>query len=56
MYSLKKYENIYLSVSYDFSKFNGLGKSRFYVPSGPPKNVFALPPSSNFTYAIILYL
>jgi hypothetical protein len=28
MYSLKNNENIYLSVSYDFSKFDGSKKSR----------------------------
>jgi len=26
MYSLKNYENIYLSISYDFAKFDGFKK------------------------------
>jgi len=41
MYSCKKnYENIYLSVSYDFSKFNGFRKSRCDVPSGTTQGCF----------------
>jgi hypothetical protein len=35
MYSWKIiYENIYLSVSYDFSMFDGSKKSRCDIPSG----------------------
>ncbi len=30
----KTYENIHLNVSYDFSKFDGLKKTRCDVPSG----------------------
>jgi len=40
MYSLRNYENIYLSVSYDFSKFKGLGKSKCDVPSGTTQGCF----------------
>jgi hypothetical protein len=41
MYSLKKnYEKIYLSVSYDFSKFDGSRKIKVF-PSGPPNDTFA---------------
>jgi hypothetical protein len=41
MYSLKNnYENIYLSVSYDFLSLIGLGKSRRDIPNGTTQRCF----------------
>ncbi len=41
MYSFKKtYENIYLSVSHDFSKFDGFKKSKCDISSGTTQGCF----------------
>jgi hypothetical protein len=42
MYSLKKNEIIYLSVSYDFQNLMGLRKSRCDVFSGSTQGCFCL--------------
>jgi hypothetical protein len=44
---LKNYENIYLSVFYDFSKFDGLKNQDVMVPSGMTQGNSYLGPLTN---------